>query len=77
MHQPQKRGLMNAGRWGLLVVGAVILIVSVILAIQGSTGLWFTAAAMAILIFATLRSGLKENRQFPNSKTYRSAHTES
>ncbi len=58
---------MNAGRWGLLVVGSVILVVSVILAIQGSTGLWFTAVAMAILIFATLRSGLKENLKSPNS----------
>ncbi|MDP9937281.1 hypothetical protein J2T11_003652 [Paenarthrobacter nicotinovorans] len=67
IHQPQNGGMMNAGRWGLLVVGSVILIISVILAIQGSIGLWFTAAAMAILIFATLRSGLKEIRQSPDS----------
>jgi hypothetical protein len=38
---------MTAGRWGLLVVAVVLMIVSVVLAVQGSTGLWFTATAMA------------------------------
>lgn len=60
--------MMTAARWGLLVVAAALLIASVILAIQGSTGLWFTAAAMGILIFATLRSGLKEHRRSPEQQ---------
>ena len=54
---------MAAGRWALLIVGVVLLIVSVTLALQGSAGLWFTAVAMGITIFTTLRSGLKERRQ--------------
>jgi Flp pilus assembly pilin Flp len=58
---------MTAGRWGLLVVAVAVLIVSVVLAVQGSTGLWFTATAMGILIFANLRAGLKEKRRSPDS----------
>lgn len=54
---------MAAGRWALLIVAVVLLIVSVTLALQGSEGLWFTAVAMGIAIFTTLRSGLKERRQ--------------
>ena len=49
--------MMTAGRWGLLVVAVVVLVVSVVLAVQGSNGLSFTATAMGILIFATLRAG--------------------
>ncbi len=59
--------MMTAGRWAFLLVAAVILIVSVTLAFQGSRALWFTAAAMGIAIFTTLRSALKENRRRPNS----------
>ncbi len=58
---------MTAGRWGLLVVAVAVLIVSVVLAVQGSTGLWFTATAMGILIVATLRAALKEKRRSPDS----------
>lgn len=58
---------MAAGRWALLIVAAVLLIVSVAMALQGSEGLWFTAVAMGIAIFATLRSELKERRRDPDS----------
>ncbi|MET1085865.1 MAG: hypothetical protein ABWY04_01895 [Arthrobacter sp.] len=58
---------MAAGRWALLIVAAVLLIVSVAMALQGSEGLWFTAVAMCIVIFTTLRSGLKERRRNPDS----------
>ncbi|MET4136729.1 hypothetical protein ABIC21_002959 [Pseudarthrobacter sp. PvP090] len=58
---------MAAGRWALLTVAVVLLIVSVATAIQGSAGLWFTAVAMCIAIFTTVRSGLKERRQNPDS----------
>lgn len=59
--------MMTAGRWALLLVAAVLLIVSITLALQGSAGLWFTAVAMGIAIFTTLRSGLKEHRRNPDS----------
>lgn len=55
--------MMAAERWALLIVAVVILIVSVTLALQGSEGLWFTAVAMGITIFATVRSGLEERRR--------------
>ena len=58
---------MTAGRWTLLIVAAVLLIVSVAMALQGSEGLWFTAVAMGIAIFTTVRSGLKERRRNPDS----------
>lgn len=67
MFQHRTGEMMTAGRWGLLVVAEVLMIVSVVLAVQGSTGLWFTATAMGILIFATLRARLKENRRSPDS----------
>jgi hypothetical protein len=54
---------MAAGRRALLIVAVVLLVVSVAMALQGSEGLWFTAVAMGIAIFTTLRSGLKERRQ--------------
>lgn len=54
---------MTAGRWAFLSVAAVLLIISLTLALQGSTGLWFTAVAMGIAIFTTLRSGFKEHRR--------------
>ena len=55
--------MMAPGRWAFLMLAIVLLIVSVTLALQGSTGLWFTAVAMGIAIFTTLRSRLKERRQ--------------
>jgi hypothetical protein len=58
---------MTAGRWALLIVAAVLLVVSVALALEGSQGMWFTAVAMGISIFANLRSGLKERRQNPDN----------
>ena len=58
---------MTVERWALLIVALVILIVSVTLALQGSEGLWFTAVAMCIAIFTTVRSGLKERRRNPGS----------
>lgn len=58
---------MTVERWALLTVAAVLLIVSVVLAVQGSAGLWFTAVGMGITIFAILRLGLKERRQNPGS----------
>ena len=58
---------MTTGRWALLTVALVTLIVSVNLALQGSDGLWFTAVAMCIAIFTTVRSGLKERRRNPDS----------
>lgn len=54
---------MAAGRWAFLMLAVVLLIVSVTLAVQGSAGLWFTAVAMGVAIFTTMRSGLKERRQ--------------
>ena len=57
---------MTAGRWTHLLVAAVLLIVSVAMALQGSEGLWFTAEAMGIGIFTTVRSGLKERRRNPD-----------
>lgn len=56
---------MTAGRLGLLIGAAALLIISVVLAIQGSTGLWVTALAMALLVFALLRAELKERRRSP------------
>lgn len=54
---------MAAGRWAFLLLAIVLLIVSVSLALRGSPGLWFTAVAMGIAIFTTVRSGLKERHQ--------------
>ncbi|TDT81631.1 hypothetical protein DFO47_103288 [Arthrobacter sp. AG258] len=54
---------MAAGRWAFLMLAVVLLLVSATVALQGSAGLWFTAVAMGIAIFSTLRSGLKERRQ--------------
>ncbi len=54
---------MTAGRWAFLTLAVLLLIVSVALALQGSSGLWFTAVAMGIGIFTTVRSGLKERQQ--------------
>lgn len=54
---------MTAGRWAFLSLAGLLLIVSVTLALQGSPGLWFTAIAMGIGIFTTVRAGLKERRQ--------------
>lgn len=59
---------MTAGRWGLLILAVVLLIVSTVLAVQGSKGLWFTAAAMGILIFAILRAELKGRQRSPDNK---------
>lgn len=59
--------MMGAGRWAFLVFAVVLLLVSVTLALQGSAGLWFTAVAMGIAIFTTLRSGLKQRRQNQSS----------
>jgi hypothetical protein len=59
--------MMAAGRWAFLMLAVVLLLVSVALALQGSAGLWFTAVAMGIAIFTTLRSGLKERRQNQSS----------
>lgn len=58
---------MSAGRWALLAIALGILITSVALALSGSGGLWFTAVAMCIAIFTTVRSGLKERRQNTDS----------
>ena len=64
--------MMAPGRWACLMLAIVLLIVSVTLALQGSTGLWFTAVAMGIAIFTTLRSRLKERRQNQSSSASKS-----
>jgi Flp pilus assembly protein TadB len=64
--------MMAPGRWAFLMLAIVLLIVSVTLALQGSTGLWFTAVAMGIAIFTTLRSRLKERRQNQSSSASKS-----
>jgi uncharacterized membrane protein len=54
---------MSTGRWVLIALATVILVIAVALILQGSAYMWFTAAAMIILIFTTLRGGQKAKNQ--------------
>lgn len=54
---------MTAGRWLYVAIASTILVVSVVMALQGSSGLWFTAVAMALAVISVLwRSRQEKNR---------------
>ena len=43
---------MPKWRWTLMACAAVILIVSLVVALQGNAGSWWTVAAMSLLLLA-------------------------
>jgi hypothetical protein len=53
---------MSATRWVLAGFAAVMLVLSLIFAVQGSAGLWFTAAGMACLLVLIVRGRKKDGR---------------
>ncbi|MCT9868403.1 hypothetical protein [Paenarthrobacter aurescens] len=54
---------MTTGPWVYMAIASAILTASVAIALQGSTSLWFTAAAMALAVISVLwRSWKDKNR---------------
>ena len=60
---------MTAGRWLYVAIASTILVVSVVMALQGSSGLWFTAVAMALAVISVLWRSRKERSGRPSGMT--------
>ena len=58
---------MTAGRWLYVAIASTILVVSVVMALQGSSGLWFTAVAMALAVISVLWRSRKRTVKTPTS----------
>jgi len=58
---------MTAGRWLHVAIASTILVVSVVMALQGSSGLWFTAVAMALAVISVLWRSRKGSAKTPTS----------
>jgi hypothetical protein len=58
---------MTAGRWLYVAIASTILVVSVVMALQGSSGLWFTAVAMALAVISVLWRSRKGSAKTPTS----------
>ena len=61
---------MTAGRWLYVAIAATILVVSVVMALQGSSGLWFTAVAMALAVISVLWRSRKRTVKTPTTQRH-------
>jgi len=50
---------MTAGRWLYVAIASTILVVSVVMALQGSSGLWFTALAVISVLWRSRKGSAK------------------
>ncbi len=61
---------MTAGRWLYVAIASTILVVSVVMALQGSSGLWFTAVAMALAVISVLWRSRKRTVKTPTTQRH-------
>ena len=58
---------MTTGRWVLVVLAGVVLVVSLILALQGHLGLWFTSVGM-VCVLLSVWVGVRQSRKAQANK---------